>query len=118
MKVIYEDEYGVELFSRSVNYAPLVGDSVVIVDEEYRIESRTYYPESDAMIITVTQTAIHAVKAEVNNSGRLADLGNAIIKTNKRQDVSEKKSKAISEQVSSIRRHINQRIQQEKKDTP
>ena len=44
-------------------------------------------------------------------------MNNAILSVNKRQDASEKKGRALNEQIGSIRKHINQRIQQEKKDS-
>ena len=60
---------------------------------------------------------IRTVQKESNESGRLVEMHNAIIEINKRQDASEKKGRALTEQVGVIRNHINQRIKQEKKDT-
>jgi hypothetical protein len=117
MKIIYEDEYGVDLYEGPSTYPAAVGDSVILNEEEYRIKSRTFYPEQDVIVVTVTQTVIRQAQKEDKTNSRLNEMQNAIVAVTKRQDVSEKKGRALREQIGSVRRHINQRIQQEKKDS-
>ena len=117
MKIVYEDEYGVDLYQGNSTYPAAIGDAVIIEEEEYRVKSRTFYPAQDAIVVTVTQMAVRATVKEDKTPGRLAEMHNAIIAVTKRQDVSEKKGRALGEQLGSVRRHINQRIQQDKKDT-
>jgi hypothetical protein len=119
MNILYEDEYGVELLVVKDEYPASVGDTVVIAGEEYRVKERMLFVGQNNIIIVVTQNLVKVTQKEVDtSSGRLAEMNNAIVQLNKRQDVSEKKGRALTEQVGGIRRHINQRIQQEKKDTP
>jgi hypothetical protein len=44
------------------------------------------------------------------------DLTN-LINTNKRIDATDKKNRALNEQLVTVRKHINQRIRQDKKDS-
>ena len=117
MQIIYKDEYGVSLYWGASTHPANVGDTVIIEDEEYRVKSRIFSPEKDEIIIIVGQGSYRAPVAEsAVDAGRLNQLNAAIINTNKRIDATDKKSRAITEQVGSIRKHINQRIQQDKKD--
>lgn len=117
MKIIYEDEYGVDVYQGPSTRPADIGDSVIIGEEEYRVKSRTFYPEKDAMVVTLTQTSIRPKQKEDDTGGRLREMHNAIISVTKRQEVTEKQGRALREQIGSVRRHINQRIQQDKKDT-
>ena len=119
MFIEYKDEYDTQIFwhSKDTAYPANVGDTVVFNEEEYRVQSRVYYPKENQMSIVVTQSSARAPVAEkAVDAGRLNQLNAAIINTNKRIDASDKKSRAVTEQVGSIRKHINQRIQQDKKD--
>ncbi len=116
MKIIYIDEYGNELLSSESPVALNVNDNVVIDDEEYRVQSKTIYPQQqNTIVLTITQNSVRAVK-ESGNSNRQDNTNAAIIALNKRQDASDKKSRALGEQISSVRRHINQQIRKDNKD--
>ena len=116
MKIIYIDEYGNELFSNESPVALNINDNVVLDDEEYRIQSKTIYPQQQNIIVlTITQNSIKAVK-ESSNSGRQDNTNAAILALNKRQDASEKKTRALGEQIGSVRKHINQQIRKDNKD--
>ena len=117
MKIQYQDEYGESLHIADVDVIPSVGHSVIFADEDYRVKSVTWVIEHGYIIVEITQNAVKSVQKESDNSGRLNEMHNAILAVNKRQDASEKKGRAITEKVSSIRKHINTRIKQEKKDT-
>jgi chaperonin cofactor prefoldin len=54
--------------------------------------------------------------ASTTESSKTASLTRAIEKLSSRQDSIEKKSRALNEQIVTIRKNINQRIQQDKKD--
>jgi len=117
MKIHYQDEYGEELYvAYNKNAVPRIGETVVLV-QEYRVKDVIWDAASDDVIVEVTQNLIRAAK-ETNDgtSGRLAEMQRAIMAVNKRQDSSEKKGRMLTEQVVTIRKHINQRIQQERKE--
>lgn len=123
MKIHYQDEYGMNLFTVDANLnlqiPPVIGDTVIINGEDYRVQERIFNPVDNYIIISLTQNVVRQKSKEVdNNSGRLAEMNNAILQINKRQEISEKKGRGLTDQVSGIRKHINQRIQQEKKDKP
>lgn len=117
MQIIYQDEYGEGVYWGQNSHPASIGDTIIVDDEEYRVKSRIFYPQDDKIVITVTQGMIRSAQTESTDSGRLNEVKNAILAINKRQDASEKKGRALNEQIGSIRKHINQRIQQEKKDT-
>jgi septal ring factor EnvC (AmiA/AmiB activator) len=119
MIVQYEDEYETVLFKivTDVVALPSPGDQVVIDKEEYVVKSRTFYPDNNGVVITVTESAPRAPVAESNESGRLNQVNSAILQTNKRIDATEKKNRALNEQIITVRKHINQRIRQDKKDS-
>jgi hypothetical protein len=118
MQIIYKDEYGVSLYWGVSTYPANIGDTVIIEDEEYRVKSRIFSPVKDEIIIVMTQGTYRAPVAEsAVDAGRLNQLNAAIINTNKRVDATDKKTRALTDQVSSVRKHINQRIQQDKKDS-
>lgn len=119
MQIRYVDEYGTGLYwgQTAQPIAPMVGDTVVIGEEEYRVKSKTFFPEKDVVVVEVTQNLIRSKEPTDDSSSRLAEMRRAILDVSKRQDVAEKKGRMLNEQVGSIRRHINQRIQQERKET-
>ncbi len=115
--IIYEDEYGNEFQYRQTTIIPNVGDAVIIDEEEYRVKSRTLYPKVDSIVIIITQSIGRTSVAESSDTGRLSRLQSAIIETNKRQDAVEKKQRTLGEQISTVRRHVNQQIQKDNKAT-
>lgn len=115
MKIIYEDDYGNRTFNNSVVAIP--GDIVMISGEDWVVKSRFIDLDNDQVIISITQNSTKSAPTLVNDTGRLAEMQRAILEVNKRQDTSEKKSRMLSEQVVTIRKHINQKIQQERKET-
>ena len=118
MQIIYQDEYGSGVYWGQSSYPANVGDSIIIDDEEYYVKSRVFFPQDDKIMITVTQNPIRRAKETTDStSGRLAEMSRAIMAVNKRQDSSEKKGRMLTEQVVTIRKHINQRIQQERKES-
>jgi len=117
MKINYQDEYGEQLYSTNGDITPSIGQSVIFDDEDYRVKNVTWMIEHGYVIVEITQNTVRSTQKESADSGRLNEMHNAILAVNKRQDASEKKGRALNEQIGSIRKHINQRIQQEKKDT-
>ena len=118
MKIYYQDEYGEELYvAYNKNAVPRIGETVVLV-QEYRVKDVIWDAASDDVIVEITQNLVRAAK-EINDgtSGRLAEMQRAIVAMTKRQDTTEKKGRMLTEQVVTIRKHINQRIQQERKET-
>jgi len=119
MKIHYQDEYGEELYiAYNKNAVSRIGETVVIDKEEYRVKDVIWDAASDDVIVEVTQNLIRAAKETSDGtSGRLAEMQRAIVAVNKRQDSNEKKGRMLTEQVVTIRKHINQRIQQERKES-
>lgn len=116
MNVIYEDEYGNELLSIGGECPLSAGDSVVLGGETYRIQSKTIYPEQhNTIVVSVTQNMVKSKATENPESGRHNALKNAILATNNRQDVIEKKHKALNEQIVSVKKHVNQQLRKENK---
>ena len=120
MVIKYEDEYGTSIFwNNAANSHPAnIGDTVIVDEEAYRVKSRVFYPKEETIVIVVSQGSYRTPVAESSgvDAGRLSQLNAAIINTNKRTDAVEKKNRALNEQIVSVRKHINQRIQQDKKD--
>lgn len=119
MQIRYVDEYGSGLYwgQTAQPIAPMTGDTIIIEEEEYRVKSRTFFPEKDVVVVEVTQNLVRTKDTEDGTTGRLAEMQRAIVAVNKRQDTSEKKGRMLTEQVVTIRKHINQRIQQERKES-
>ena len=117
MKIQYQDEYGESLYSTNTDVIPSIGQSVIFEDEDYRVKNVTWMIEHNYVIIEITQNMIKSSQKEDSSSGRLNEMHNAILAVNKRQDAGEKKGRALNEQLTTVRKHINQRIKQEKKDT-
>jgi len=118
MNIIYEDDYGTEIYSRelTVAIAPQPGDTVVIDDEDYRVKSRAFYPSNDTLVVTVTQNMVRSGVTENADSGRHNEMKHAILALSKRQDASEKKNRALNEQIVTVRKHVNQQIRKDTKD--
>lgn len=118
MNIIYEDDYGVEIYSREllVAIAPQPGDTVVIDEEDYRVKSRTFYPLNETLVVTVTQNMVRSSTTESTDNSRHTQMQNAILALSKRQDASEKKNRALNEQIVTVRKHVNQQIRKDTKD--
>jgi hypothetical protein len=107
MQVRYVDEYGSGLFwgQTPQPIAPVIGDTVIIEQEEYRVKSRTFLPEEDVVVIELTQNQVRS--AEPNEvGGRLKEMQRAIVEVNKRQELTDKRVKSLREQAMSVRQHI------------
>ena len=116
MTVKYVDEYENELkISGKSSFLPLAGDSVEIDNEEWQVKARTFYPELDLVIISLTQSSPRTMQAESVDKARLNKMQDAIMNLTKRQDAQEKKTRTITEEVVQVTQHINQRIQKERK---
>ena len=115
MKINYQDEYGEPLYSANADIVPSIGHTVILNSEDYKVRDVVWMVNSNYVIVEVTQNLVRTQQKESNDLGRLNSLHGAILAVNKRQDASEKKSRALNEQIGSIRKHINQRIQQERK---
>lgn len=118
MNIYYQDEYGEEIFkvgnNTQASLLPQLGDTVTVEDEDWRVVSRTFHPEHDTIVVSVTQNQVKT-KSVDDVGDRLSEMQRAIVATNKRQDEGEKKSRFLREQVSSLRSHIKRN--QPKKDT-
>ena len=118
MKIDYEDEYGNKLYWSSGEdfLPPAPGDTVIIEDQEWIVRSRTFIPKELTVVIYVSENIMRPQRPDNSETGRLREMQNAILAVNKRQDTTEKRSRALNEQIGSIRKNINQRIQRENKE--
>ena len=115
MKIYYRDEYGELLYLGYNKVAvPDIGYTVIINDENYQVVNVVWAVDTDDVEIGVTQNLVRPKLAE-NNSGRLEEVNRRIIDISKRQDSFDKKGTMLTEQVSTIRKHINQQIKTERK---
>ena len=116
MQILYQDEYGEQLFLSEGGHIPAIGDTVNLDDEDWRVRSRTFIPMQTMVVIELTQNLVKP-KKEDDNSGRLAEMNNAIIAINKRQDISDKKSRMLKEQLVTVRQHIRRNTPKPKEST-
>ena len=117
MIIVYEDEYGEELLRiDNTILVPSIYDSVIIKEEDWRIKSRAFYPEQNALVISLTQTSTKTNSIKDNTDGRLNEVKASILELANRQQVTEKKVRAVNEQTASIRKHINTQIQKDRKN--
>ena len=120
MKIIYEDEYGETIYQSAqdvpAEQIPTTSDTVVIDDEDWRVKSRVFHVKENTVVVVITQNMIKAKDTASNDSGRLNEMNRAILGLSKRQDASEKKGRMLTEQISTVRKHINTTIRNEKKD--
>lgn len=117
MKLIYEDDYGNQLRLPDAVHIPRMGESVLVDGEYYKVTDVTWDVSGDSVTVSYKENVVRSVDIAENDTGRLNRVNNAIVALNKRQDASEKKTRALTEQVGSVRKHINQRIQAEKKES-
>lgn len=106
MKISYEDEYAIELLEVDTNsQLPQQGNSVIIADEEWSVENIVFYPEQDAVLISLTQNLIKAEKPAKTDT-RLGEMQSSIMQINKRQDSQERRSRLLREQMVSVRTYL------------
>lgn len=117
MKLIYEDDYGNQLKIMDAVHIPRIGESVFINDEYFTVTDVTWDVAENIVTVHYKENVVRSVNVSENNTGRLNAVNNAIVALNKRQDASEKKTRALTEQVGTVRKHVNQRIQAERKES-
>lgn len=117
MLIIYEDEYGTVVhWHNTADTTPSVGDIIAVHDEEFHVRSRVFYPLEGKVVLIVAESAARKMQAESVDNSRLNQMRSAIIHTNKRVDEADKKNRALSDQLSSVKKSVNRQIKQEKKD--
>ena len=116
MQILYQDEYGEELFLSESGQIPSIGDTVMLEEEDWRVRSRTFVPMQNAVVIELTQNLVRS-KEEDGTGTRLKEMGRAIVEINKRQDAGDKKIKSLREQSMSIRQHIRRNTPKPKEST-
>jgi hypothetical protein len=114
MKLIYEDDYGNIYNAGTANQIPRVGDSLMFDEEYFKVTDVVWDVMAETITVHYKENVVRSVGIS-ENTGRLNAVNNDIIALNKRQDASEKKTRALTEQVGSVRKHINQRIREERK---
>jgi hypothetical protein len=117
MNIYYQDEYGEEIYgSNSTSIMiPHPGDTIIIDDDDWKAVSRTFYPQHNSVVVSITQNQVKP-KAPTEDGDRLKEMERAIVDVNKRQGLQEKRTKSLREQAMSVRKHIRQN-QPKPKDT-
>lgn len=110
IKLIYEDEYGQIVYSCTSDIVPSQGDLIQLNDELWYVKSRTIFPQTGQVLVELAESLPNKSTVSITeDSGRLHDLQNTIISVTKRQDVLEKKTRALTDQLSNIKRQRNER---------
>jgi hypothetical protein len=110
MIIIYQDEYGVELNKIGLGpcgigqHPPMIGDMVVLDGDDWRVVSRTFYPQNNTIVINVTQNLVREKKEESDT--RLSEMQGAIVKIKSKQESTEKKQRILTEQLVSLRTYL------------
>jgi len=116
MRIVYRDEYEQTLFETTGDVIPVKGDVVFLEEERWYIKERGFYPSEDGIILILTQTQLKENAAPKADDDRQVKFKNAIMSLTERVDGLEKKNKFLSEQLSTVRRNVNNTAQQAKKD--
>lgn len=115
MLIIFTDEYEELIKTVHDSMIPRVGDLIVIdSQDEWQVTKvlwKTQLSDSKAferVVVSVKLAEDIRIPREtkVDDSGRLREMSNAIIQTNKRLDESDKKARLVRDQVSSLRSHV------------
>ena len=107
---LVHEEYNVAL-------VPRMGD-LVWFDEAFYIEHIVWYPKQKMIQVYLSDNPPIKKKplAEgVDHTVKLNQQQRALADVSKRLDESEKKTRALTDQVGTVRKHVNQRIREEKK---
>ncbi len=114
MKIYYQDDYATTIHTRDSDAVPRVGENVSFVDEDWRVKSVTWMVEEDAVIVVLSQTVVR-VTEESSLQETIADLKKTVTGVVQTQQVQDKKTRQLREQVATLRQGINQRIYNESK---
>jgi len=110
MKIYYQDEYGVVIYTATATLVPQAGNTVIFQQDTYRVSSVAWAIELDQIIVSVTQNQTKLSEKD-NTSNRLQDINTAIIAVGRRVDQQEKKGRLLSEQLVSVRTQLKQKAQ-------
>ncbi len=117
MKIIFVDEYGENIIDYAGDYIPVVGDTISIDDEDWRVRSRTFSPQIDIIVVELTQSQIKQKSPPDEVGDRLKEMQRVILGVSNRQDLQEKRTKSLREQAMSIRQHIRRNTPKPKETT-
>lgn len=114
MKVYYQDGYGVNIHEHNTDAVPRVGEAVSFVDDDWYVKSVTWIIEEEAVVIVLSQQVIREIKEDVLKE-TVADLKKTVSGVVQSQQMQEKKTRQLREQIATLRQGINQRIYNESK---
>ena len=109
MQVRYVDEYGSGLYwgQTAQPIAPVIGDTVIIDDEEWFVIGRTFYPTQDVIIVTLSDNLPRAKSQKSGSNDRLTEVKNAIVGIKSKQESQDKQTRMLSEEIITIRKYLN-----------
>lgn len=117
MRIIYINEYDEELLDIESVFIPRVSDTVLIGGERNIVDEVIWNPGTEIALVVLVEPRIRKQGSqEVDVSGRLNEQHRAILELNKRQDANEKKSRALSEQLVSVRTAIRNQPKPKKQE--
>jgi hypothetical protein len=106
MKIQYEDDFGSAVYiAYNKDAVPRIGESIIFDNEDYRVRDIIWLIEKDEVIVVITQNSIKPQK-EDSESGRLAEVKNAIVTLTKQVATQTKKGKLLSEELVSVRTYL------------
>jgi hypothetical protein len=108
MKVIYLDELDQELLAKDTEFIPRVGDSVQFgnTTDYFVVKEVIWNVVNEIVLVVVAEPSIKRSETEDNLPARLSEIKNTIISVSKRQDVLERKNRALREQLVSVRTNL------------
>jgi hypothetical protein len=117
MNIYFFDEYNTNIYnSTDVEFpvVPVAGDAVNFGQEDWVVKHRIFHYPRGIVIIHLTQELGKPAKVK-EDSGRQNDLRRSILELANKQQATDKKVRAVTEQTAVIRKHINQQIVKERK---
>jgi hypothetical protein len=107
MIVVYNDQYGEEIYRRDLTSHPALaaGQCVVINQIEWFVQSTTFYVNDDALVVTVSDTLSKSSPAPQQDD-RLAETKAAILGVQKQQLKQQKQGRLLKEQLVSLRTFV------------
>ena len=114
MKIYYQDDYAVNIHQHDSDVVPRVGDAVSFVHEDWHVKSVTWMIEEDAVVVVLSQNVIREAREDILRE-TVSDLKKTVSGVVQSQQMQEKKTRQLREQIATLRQGINQRIYNERK---
>lgn len=120
MIVRFINEYGDNVFiSNNSSMIPRIDETVIVDEEEYRVSSVVWQMHNNLVVVELRMPTNNRTEGEpVNDTVGLREMTSLrrdIEDLRQSRETSNKTTRALSDSLQTIRKHINQRIQEENK---